>query len=797
MHPRIFSGFGMDFRHAFRTVRQNPGYALSAMLCLALSMGANATLFSFLDSMYFRQLPVPEAGRVVQIHRQNTPTCTWSEYLDFRDQLRSMHAATWFRFGSYADLDGVNRSIIVETVSANYAEVLRLGSTLGRWFTPDDDSPSAEPVMVISHHLWQSRMHSDPGVVGRLIRTDVQPFRIVGVAPEGFRGVAPPISDEAWVPEASLLKVGARAANLRVNLTGRLAPGATLENARAEVRVIDARLRAANPRDSRSADAMRVDATSGFLWTNGERYFRPVLLYLGLVCGIVSLIACVNVANLLLVRAASRRREMALRRSLGASRSRLFGAALAEGLVLAAGGAALGILVGHWTGRLLELTLPSLPLQAYQGIQFGIDWRVMSLLGAAGMLSAILFSLPPAMANCRGGLNPELKGVGFERASRQRELYSVAQVALSLTLLIATGLLVRALGRMESAGAGFAKDHRLYVDLWAPPDASKSVFHILLEQARALPGVRDATLSSVVFGNEPEACASTSALEPPRKLSGGVVEPNYFEMMRVPILRGHGFETAGAAAEAPGVVVNQTMARTWWPGEDALGKTLWLGCAQSGRSVGLVIGVARDSKYGALDEAAKPFYYLSRRQRPGDNSFALIVHTAGEPYQWAKPLMQVAQSAGPGLRIGDVRSLEDAIALSHWALKWQVALLGSLGLLAIILAAIGLSGVMAYAVSQRTREIGIRMALGAEPGDVQWMVFAQGLRITGIGVACGLLLSAGSVRLMRSYLYGLSPFDPVAFAAASLAWLAIAAIASWYPARRATRVDPMTALKYE
>jgi predicted permease len=771
------------------------------MLCIALSMGANATLFSFLDSMYFRPLPVPDAGRVVQIHRERTPTCTWNEYLNFRDQLRSMHAAAWFRFGTYADIGGVNRFLTIETVSANYAEILRLGSTLGRWFTRDDDSPSSEPVVVISHHLWESQMHSDPAIVGRWIRTDVQPYRIIGVAPEGFRGTAPPISDEAWVPEASLLNLGP-AANLRVNLTARLAPRATLENARAEVRGIDARLQAGNPRDSRLADPMRVDDTSGFLWTNGRRYFRPVLLYMGIVCGTVFLIACVNVANLLLARAASRRREMALRQALGASRLRLFGAALTEGLVLAAGGTALGIVVGHWTGRVLELTLPSLPTAAYRGIQFGIDWRVTLLLGVAGTLSAILFSLPPALANGRRSLVPELNGMEGGRVSRQRELYSVAQVALSLTLLIATGLLIRALGRMEGTDPGFAKDHRLYVNLSAPPDAFKpesgvSLFDSLLEEARALPGVRNATLSSVIFGNQPKACASTSALEPPRTLSGGIVEPNYFEMMRVPIIRGRGFGTADAFAGEPGVVVNDTMARTWWPGEDALGKKLWLGCAQSERKVGLVIGVARDSKYGALDQGPEPFYYLSRRQYSGGNSFALIILTAGDPHQWAKPLMQIVQSAAPRLRTAGVQSLEDEVALSLWEVKWQTALLGSLGLLALILAAMGLYGVVAYNVSQRTREIGVRMALGATPGVVRRMVLAQGLRITGIGVVAGLLLSAGSVRVMRSYLYGLSPFDPIAFAAASLAWLAIATIASWYSAGRTTRVDPMTALKHE
>lgn len=802
IHRCVPLGFAVDLRCALRTVRRNPGYGLSAMFCLALAMGVNTTLFSFLDSMYFLKLPVPEPDRVVQIHRERTLTCTWSEYLELRGQLRSLRAVARSRFGTYADIGGVNQLLFVETTSANYAQVLRLGTTLGRWFTPDDDSPSSEPAMVISHHLWESQLHSDPGVVGRWIRTDVQPFRIVGVAPKGFRGVTPPISDEAWVPEASLLRLGARATSLRVNLTGRLVPGATLENARAELQVIDARLRVGNPRDPGSADPIRVDDTSGFQWTNGRRYFRPVLLLMGLVCGIVSLIACVNVANLLLVRAASRRREMALRRSLGASRSRLFRAAFTEGLVLSAGGTALGIVLGHWTGRLLEWTLPSLPMAAYRGIQFAIDWRVMLLLGAAGVLSAVLFSLPPAMANSQAGLNSELNGAGFGRVSRQRQLYSFAQVALSLTLLISTGLLLRALGSVQATDLGFAKDHRLYVNLAAPPNVSQpesavTLFNSLLQQARALPGVRNATLSSVVFGHVPSACASASALETPRRLSRAIVDSNYFEMMRVPIVRGRGFGTPGVLAGTASVVINETMAQTWWPGEDAIGKTVWLGCTQVERKIGQVVGIARDSKYAALDERSEPLYYASRLHDSSVNSLALIIQTSGNPYQWVRPLMQVAQSSGPRLRIGEVQTLEDAVAVSLWELKWQGAILGSLSLLAIILASIGLAGVMAYAVSQRTREIGIRMALGAQPGDVQWMVLAQGLRITGIGIVAGLFVSAASVRLLRNYLYGLSPFDPTAFAAASFLWLVIAILASWYPARRASRVDPMVALKYE
>jgi predicted permease len=364
-------------------------------------------------------------------------------------------------------------------------------------------------------------------------------------------------------------------------------------------------------------------------------------------------------------------------------------------------------------------------------------------------------------------------------------VYSIAQVALSLTLLIATGLLLRALQRVERADPGFARDHRLSINLYGPPEAWDGV----LQRARAVGGVQDATLAHSALGPAGGGCASLSSLEAPRRIDFNIVEPNYFETMRVPIVRGAGF------TDAPGVLVNETMARQWWAGEDPLGKMLWLGCNPAKRTVAPVIGVARDTTR-ALDADRQPAYYAARRETAGAQSFALIVRTASEPYQWSRPLLD-ALATVPDLHIYEVASLEDTISLEFWEMRWQAALLGGLGALAIVLAAIGLYGVVACSVAQRTREIGVRMAIGAQAADVQWMFLGHALRTTTIGVAVGLALSVATARLMRGYLYGLSPFDPVAFAGASLAWLLIAMMASWWPARRATRVDPLTALKYE
>ena len=787
-HRRLIPDLRMDLRLALRNIRRNPGYAVTAMLCLGLAMGVNATLFSFLDSLYLRPLPVPDAGRVVRVRRLNSPVCTWSEYLGFHDSLRSMEPAATLLFGGSADIGRLSVLIDAEGVSPNYARALRIGTALGRWFGTEDDSHGHEPGLVVSYHIWKSRLNGDPAVLGKAVLLEGTWYRLVGVAPEGFHGDLPPVSSDAWVSVASFAT--AEGFDPRLNVIGRLTPGATLANAAAEMRVLDARL-------GRTRDPMMVSGTSGFAGSGVKRYLQSVLPMGSVVCGMVLLIACVNVANLLLGRAAVRRREIAVRQALGAGRGRLFREALTEGAVLAAGGAALGALFGEATGRALETALPAIPNPLYHGFGLGVDWRVAAILTVAGALCALLFSLPAALESSRHGVNEAMKGDSFGRPSWQREIYTLVQVALSLALLIGTGLALRALNRVETSDPGFAVDHRLAVDLYPPPKMHTAkeggpLFTKVLDAVRRIPGVVDATLAFAPLGPAPLRCASLSASGPAKRVASNTIEPNYFSMMAVPIVRGRGPGRFGAAE----TVVTETMARTWWPGDDAIGKTLWNGCGKT-RTALQVVGVARDTRF-ALEEAPLPAFYVARQQDPGNGYFALVVRTAGDPYAWARPVTETIRDVGgPGLRVYEVQSLADARTLGYWEVKWRAALVAALGALAIVLAAIGLYGVVAYAVSRRTREIGVRVALGAAPGDVQWMVLAQGLRLTGIGIVLGLALSLATVRLLRGYLYGLSPFDPVAFGGACLAWIAIAMLASWFPARRATRVDPLVALRWE
>jgi predicted permease len=791
LYRRSLPGIGTDFSRALRRIRRNPGYALTAVLCLALALGVNTTLFSFLDSRYFRRLPVPGADRIVSISRERASFCTSRQYFAIRNSLHTINAAAVMDSGDPLELGRLGLSAWVESVSPNYPEVLGLGTVLGRWFGQDSAS-AAEPPVVISYRFWKTRFGGDPEVLGKQIRIVDKFHWVVGVAPAQFAGTIPPMVIDLWVP---LRAPGGRAT---VNLVARLAPGATLANAAAEIRVIAARLRASDPRNDELASPPLVEPHMGFVWRFQRNFFLPVLTLLSAVSGIVLLIACVNVANLLLSRAAVRQREMAVRQSLGASRARLFRETLAEGLVLAAGGLALGIFLGYWTGRTIELVLPSVPYAMYRGLRLGIDWRVAMFLAAAGALCAVLFSLPPAFANSRGNLSPSMKGVDA-RNSRQREIYSVAQVALSLTLLIATGLLLRALDRVQHIDPGFAYDHRAYISL-RDEAQNPTLFSTLLDQARQIPGVEGATAAWGVFPNTGGGCAAVAHGEKSRDLISNLVDPSYFDLMRIPIVKGSGFAPSGSFTNAPQVIVNEAMARAFWPGQDPLGKRLWFGpeCTSDGKeAIGTVIGVARDAKLQSLGEQPEPLYYLSRFEDRGNGFYSLIVRTTGDPREWVQPLVSLVERNGGNVRIYKSGTLDAAVAESLWEVKWQASLLGAIGLLAIVLASIGVYGVVACAVAQRTREIGVRMALGAVPLDVQWMVLAHGLRITAIGIAVGLLLSAFTVRLLRGFLYGLSPFDPVAFAGASLAWIVIAIFASWYPARRATRVDPMTALNYE
>jgi predicted permease len=802
-----------DLHYAFRVLRRNPGYALTAMVCLALGIGVNSTMFSMVNELFWRPLPLPHPGRVTIVGRAiDGMTCSYRDYLEIRRRVeaggRLFSGLVAFEdMATSIDSGGMSRIIGADAVTANLADVLELPAQVGRWFRPEDDGVGSDPVAVIGDGAWGRMFGRSPDAIGQRVRIGTQRYRIIGVAPAGFVGMSPPHTVEVWVTLASLPYVRDLLANPGererplVRLAGRLADGRSPREAEAGLRLVDAQIRRDSPRENAPAGEITVAVAAGVSTPEARAAATPMAALLLSVTAVVLLIACVNVANLILSRSAVRRHEIAVRRALGAGPWRLARQTLAEGVVLAAGGAALGLAVGYWCGRLLQLNLPSVPHGVRITLRLDPDWRVAAFVAAAGLLSAVLFTLAPAIDTVRG--TAARGNGGGSRRMRQRDVYVVAQVALSLVLLIAATLLVRALGHVLDVDPGFAMGDRLGARLSvSEPEYTDATARLFLDRVlatvRAMPNVRSATISAnTPLSFTDSRCAAADANTRPRRAGSDIVAAGYFDTLGIPILRGRGFAAHDRLGSPRVAVVNETFARRYWPGRDPIGQSVWLGCdTKAPRTVAEVIGVARDAKYETLDEPPKPFVYEALTQE-GSGFVTLIVHTGGSPEMFTGPLRAELADLDPNLRVYEMQTLEQFASGSLWRVRWQAALLAVFGGLAMVLAAVGLYGVVAYTVAQQTRELGIRMAMGAQRGDVLWMVLGRGLRLTAVGIGIGLLLSAGATRLLGGLLYGMSPLDPVSFAAASLAWTAVAMLASYVPARRAMRVDPVVALRWE
>ncbi len=796
-----------DLHYAVRVLRRNPGYALTAMVCLALGIGVNITVFSMVDELFWQPLPVPHANRVTILGRElDGITCSYRDYLEFRRRAAEPGSKLFSGLVAFDDMlvsierGGVTQIMGADAVSANFADVLELPAQLGRWFRPEDDQVGSDPVAVIGDGTWGRLFGRSSDAIGQRVRIGTQRYRIIGVAPPGFIGMSPPHTVGIWIPFGSQPFVRSLLANPGewerplVRLMGRLADGTNRREAEAGLRLLDAQIRKDFPRENAPAGSITVDVAAGVSTPEARRAATPMAALLLTVTGVVLLIACVNVANLILSRSAVRRQEMAIRRSLGAGPWRLARQTMAEGVVLAAGGAALGLAVGYWCQRLLARSLPQLPHGVMVTLRFDADWRVAAFAAAAGLMSAVLFTLAPAIDSAR---------INTSRRMRQRDIYVVAQVALSLVLLIAATLLVRALGHALDIDPGFAMADRLGARLsLSEPEYSAETGRLFLDRAlakvRAMPDVQAATISH----NTPliisdSSCASADASTRPRRTGFDIVAAGYFDTLGIPILRGRAFEARDRQGAPEAVVVNETLARRYWPQQNPIGQSLWLGCdVKKPRTIAQVVGLARDVKYSSLNEPPAPFVYRPLAQNWG-GFMTLIVHTRSNPVKFTAPLRQALTGLDPNLRVYEIQTLEEYASGSLWQVRWQAVLLAVFGGLAMALAAVGLYGVVAYTVAQQTRELGIRTAIGAQRNDLLWMVLGRGLTLTAVGIAVGLLLSAAATRLLGKLLYGMSPLDPVSFAAASLAWTAVAMLASYVPARRAMKVDPVVALRWE
>jgi predicted permease len=809
-----------DFIYAWRQIRLSPGFTAVAVLTLALGIGVNTSIFSLLNALLLRPLPVPEPSRLVTLFRGDSRPCSYPDYLDFRDHNRVFSGlAADLPNETALDTGESSEVTLVESVSYNFADVLRTEPVLGRWFSSDDERRApGEFVAVISYRIWQSRFAGSPGVLGKQVRLESQPYTVIGVAAKDLQGMSQPILTDLWVPIAAYSRHNQFAADAmrnrlaaKVMLIGRLNAGTSPEIAQAAMNVIDHTLQHDYSRSKSHVEPLRAEVARGVSDPGNRRAATAPVALLMAVVAMVLLIACANIANLLLAHGIMRRREMAIRVAVGASRLRIVRQCLVESLLLALLGTAFGVLAAYWTNRYLEAKIAAAPGMIAVGAALAIDWRVLAFAFGATLLTTLVFGIVPAIQASKPDLIPALKGENSADHSRHhwfrlRNLYVLAQVTVSLMLLIVSGLFIRALHNASGLNPGFDAGRVLSVRLYlAKPDfaepAGIDLYNRALDLVRALPGVRNATLSYASPSISSSECVAVpSRGGEARALTAGsnIVGTHYFATLGVPLLAGRDFTRADGPGAPEVVIVNDVLARSYFRGQNPIGMRVRVGrgCERAQGSEAEIIGVARDARYATLEPAAKPYVFFPVAQRFAGYT-ALLVRTEGAPTALGGVVRKKLLDLDNRLRIYEVIGLQEQMDESLWLVRWEAALVTAFGGLALVLAAVGLYGVIASTVSQRTSEIGIRMALGAHPGQILRLVIANALGMTGVGVALGLVASLALTGLLRGFLFGLSPTDPGTFGGAVLLWIAIASLASYVPARRAARTNPLETLRHQ
>ena len=806
-----------DFRFALRMLRRSPGFALLAIFCLTLGIGANAAVLSWMEGLLFRPYPmVANQERLVALTgstKADRTGLSWPDFLDLQRNCRLFDAFFVSKItGTTLSIGDRAQVVTGSIVSANYFNTLGIHPILGRAFDPEEDvGRSAHPVTVISYQLWKERFGGDPQIIGKTQRMDGVIHTIIGVAPEGFYGTFVGWAMKFWVPasmedtfEAGGYKLEDRGERW-IEAYGRLRPGTTLEQAQQEVSAVAKRL---------ETDYPATDRGHGIkLWPLWQTPFNnagnllPTLETMLVVVVFVLLIACANVGNLLLVRSFVRRHEITVRVAVGAGRKRLLQQLLIEGLVLSAIGATGGLLVARWCSHLLVLLLPVRNGNAMH-LPGEMDWRVMALSIAVCLLATLLFALVPAIQTSQvdlaGTLRSAMAGVARGRGkSWVRSTLVVVQVSLCFILLVGAGLLLESLQKIRSDSPGFSTDGVLVtaVNLVASGydvEHAKSFQEELIDRVQALPGVESAAFARQTplgYGTFSSAPIAVEGYQPAPDEQPSAdynqVGPGYFATIGIPLVSGREFTRSDNETAAPVAIVNETLAARYWPGKNPVGERL-----QAKGKWMQIVGVAKTSKYYSMREMPKPFFYVPRRQ-DFSISAALTIRTRLRPEIFAAAMSRELKAMDSNLALYEVISLQEQLDRSTSAQKVAVTLTGTLGGLALVLAAIGLYGVMSYTVSQSTRELGLRMALGAHTSGLFRLVISRGLVLTFGGIFLGTALALGLTRLLGYLLYKVSPYDLRAFGYAFLVLTLVSLIACFLPAWRATRVDPIVALRYE
>jgi putative ABC transport system permease protein len=811
-----------DLRYLRRSLGRAPGFALTVVLVAALGVGATTAAFSITDHVLIRPLPFPEAGRLVQLwtfQRQVGAMRVELSPANFRDlqQMSSSFTALGtFNSGSVNLVgDGEPERLESATLTAEVIPLLGTAPLLGRAFTPEEDAEGAPGTVLLSYGLWQERFAGDPGVVGRTLRLDGEPSRVIGVMPRGFR--FPRRETRLWRP----LRLGAEELERRDDLwlqsVARLRPGVSLEEASADVALVATQLERQYPKENDS-----VGVTVTLLRDQLTRQARQlVVALLGAALGVL-LIACTNLAGLFLARTLERRRELAVRTALGAGRERLLRQLLTESLLLGLAGGLLGVLLAYAAAPLLVRLVPNaLPIAETPAL----DLRLLAFAGLATLVTVLGFGLAPALRSLddRGatGLREDARAGGSGGRERLRSLLVVAEVTVSVVLLVATGLLLRALLRVQATAPGF--DPRGVVTLRTTlpmpayePLAKRFAFHhAVLDEVRALPGVEGAGYTSylpLVMGGGIWAVEAEGHV--PREGEGRTasvryVTPGYFEALSIPLRQGRDVSESDTAETLQAAVVSESFVKRYWPGTNPIGRRFRFGLL-GGTTISTlgafqhrtVVGVVGDVMVRGLERRSEPQLYLPYRQQP-ENAMAwytpqdLAVKHRGDPAALVPALRRIVAAADRALPVADVRTLEDILDAQAAPRRVQVRVLAAFGGLAVLLAGIGIHGLLAFTVASRAREFGVRRALGARGADILRLVLRHGLRLAGVGVAVGVLLAWWAGRSLEALLFGVSPRDATTFAGAVLVALLAGLAGSLLPAWRATRIDPLRVIRVE
>jgi putative ABC transport system permease protein len=804
-----------DLRFGLRMLARNPGFTAVAIITMALGLGANTALFSVVNGVMLKSLPFKEPDRLVFVLETNAKfpapgvSASSLNYRDWKEQSHSFESiAARQAFAGNLTSSERPEKILGEKVSWDYFPTLGVAPLAGRSFTQDEDKPGAPTVLLLSHGLWLRRFGGDPGIVGKAIPFNGQNATVVGIMPNDYR---PNI--EFWTPLAITYQGADR--NLHnLQIVGRLAPGVSQTQAQTEMTNIAARLAQQYP-EANTGWGVALVQFQDLVILN----IRPALRILLAAVGFLLLIACANVANLLLARAATREKEIALRLALGANRGRLIRQVLTESVLISLLGGVVGILIALWgTQALVGLNPQGIP----RAKEIGVDGQVLGFTLLVAVVSGILFGLIPAWQSSNPNLNEKLKESGKSassnaRGNRLRGLLVVVQVALAFVLLVGAGLLIKSFSQLQQVNVGFNRENMLTMQIALPPAAYPQGPNILnfyreaLHQFSALPGVTSVGAISQVplAGGGPQFTFSVEGRPLPTPAEAPIASyrtltPGYFQTMSIPILKGRTITEADDQNALQVVVINQNLADKMWPGENPVGKRLTVGVPLPNEQPEwvTVVGVVGNVKHTSLNGETGMQMYQPVAQTPFltqglGRTMTFLLRTGPETAGLIEPARKVVANLNPTLPVSNVKTMDAIIYDSVAPFRFNTFLLGLFAATALILTLVGVYGVMNYAVTQRTQEIGIRMALGAQPGQVRSLILKQGLALSGVGLAFGLVGCWGVTRLMSSLLFGVNATDTTTLLAVGTGLLLITLAACYLPARQATKIDPLVALKYE